>query len=159
MDTPIQEEVKAIFLEYINMKKLRKTPERFAILEKIYSKTGHFDIDTLYIEMKNENYVVSRATLYNTIDLLIECDLVTRHLFDNNVAQYEKSYHFKQHDHLICTKCHQVMEFCDPRIQNIRKMVEKSLNFVIHRHALNLYGTCNAYPNCNNLKNTKAITT
>jgi len=52
-----------------------------------------------------KNYRVSRATVYNTLDLLVECDLVSKHQFGKNLAQYEKSYGYKQHDHLICTEC------------------------------------------------------
>jgi len=101
--------------------------------------------------MKNKKYRVSRATVYNTLDVLVDCDLVTKHQFGKNLAQYEKSYGFKQHDHLICTDCHKVMEFCDPRIQSIQNMVGEMLHFKVDHHSLIFYGGCTR-SNCENRK-------
>ena len=93
--------------------------------------------------MKNKKYRVSRATIYNTIDHLLACDLITRHQFGKNMAMFEKSYAYKQHDHLICSDCEHVLEFCDPRIQQIQSMMGEILNFKVTNHSLNLFGKCN----------------
>ena len=138
----LREEVKKIFTAFLKQKKLRKTPERFAILDEIYSRKDHFDVDSLYISMQDKNYRVSRATVYNTLDLLVECDLVTRHQFGQSQSQYEKAFGFRQHDHLICTDCNKVVEFCDPRIQNIQNTVGELLEFEVIHHSLLLYANC-----------------
>jgi Fur family ferric uptake transcriptional regulator len=140
--TDTQTTVRKIFREYLEKNNQRKTEERFNILDEIYSQNEHFDVDSLYSHMLSKGFHVSRATVYNTIELLLDCQLITRHQFGKNLSRYERSHSFRQHDHLICQDCEHVFEFCDPRIQQIQSTMGEILKFNITHHSLNLFGKC-----------------
>ncbi|OJU34509.1 MAG: transcriptional repressor [Bacteroidales bacterium 45-6] len=137
----IREHVKEEFTIYLNKHKHRKTPERYAILDHIYSSKGHFDMDSLYNTMQNSNFRVSRATLYNTIELLLDCGLVVKHQFGANVSQYERAYGNENHDHLICINCGSVREYKNGNLFVPAK--QKTLErFKVSYYSMYIYGIC-----------------
>lgn len=152
MAHPAKEEtidlVKEIFRSHLKEHNQRQTPERFMVLEEIYRADGHFDADDIFFNMKDTGSRVSRATVYNTLDLLVECNLVQRHQFGKNQYYYERAYAYQQHDHIICKECGAVLEFCDPRIQEIKTMMEKIHDFNITGHSLHFFGACEDIENC-----------
>ncbi|MGL5261264.1 MAG: Fur family transcriptional regulator [Bacteroides sp.] len=146
----VKEIVRQIFTEYLNANGHRKTPERYAILDTIYSIDGHFDIDTLYGLMREERkYSVSRATLYNTIVLLIDARLVIKHQF-GTTSQYERSYNRETHHHQICTECGRITEFQSEKLQRVIEE-SKEDDFHLSHYSLYLYGVCQ---NCADKENT-----
>lgn len=133
--------IKDTFTSYLTKKKLRKTPERYAILEKIYFTEGHFDAETLCTDMQME-YRVSLATVYNTIDILLDCSLIVKHPFVGLTSKYEKTFSKSIHHHLICSKCGHVKEFTDKKIQTLLKS-KTFATFETTHYSLYLYGLCN----------------
>ena len=151
MEENIKETVKQMLTEYLQKNGHRKTPERYAILDMIYTIKGHFDVDTLYHSMEDEGqFRVSRATLYNTIILLLDANLVIRHQFGNS-SQYERAYKNETHHHMICTECGKVTELED---ENLKKaIVETKLKkFTASHYSLYIYGICSK---CVKAKNKK----
>ena len=137
----LRQQVREQFTEYLALHKHRKTPERFAILDYIYSSKGHFDMDSLYQSMIDVNFRVSRATLYNTIQLLQDCGLVVKHQFGDNTSKYERVYGNENHNHLICTTCGEVREIrqCDLMTPIQLKKIRK---FTVSYYCMYIYGTC-----------------
>ncbi|MDH6355901.1 Fur family ferric uptake transcriptional regulator [Dysgonomonas sp. PH5-45] len=137
----IKEQVKTEFTAYLTLHKHRKTPERFAILEHIYSTKGHFDMDSLFKSMNNNSFRISRATLYNTIELLLDCGLVVKHQFGANVSQYERAYGNENHDHLICISCGEVKEHKNGNLFTPTQQ-KKLQRFKISYYSMYIYGIC-----------------
>lgn len=142
LSSHLVEEARERFREYLRERSQRQTPERFAILDALYETGDHLDADTLYMRLKQKGIRVSRATVYNTLDLLVACNLVARHQFGSLQARYERAYSYWQHDHLICQDCNEIFEFCDPRLHAIQEMIGEIYGMKVEQHALTLYGRC-----------------
>ena len=141
--------IKDVLKQYLQDKGFRNTPERYAILEEIYNMEHHFNVDDLYLLMMQKKYHVSKATIYNTIEIFLDAGLIRKHQFGEKTqssSSYEKSYFDKQHDHLVIYKSdsdkeiEEIIEFCDPRIQGIKESIEKAFGVSIDTHSLYFYG-------------------
>ncbi|AZI39405.1 transcriptional repressor [Epilithonimonas vandammei] len=141
--------IKDVLKQYLQDKGFRNTPERYTILEEIYNMEHHFNVDDLYLLMMQKKYHVSKATIYNTIEIFLDAGLIRKHQFGEKTqssSSYEKSYFDKQHDHLVIYKSdtdkeiEEIIEFCDPRIQGIKESIEKAFGVSIDTHSLYFYG-------------------
>ena len=144
----------ASFNEYLTQHKLRRTPERFAILERVFDMSSHFSIDTLHQQLDENGYHVSRATVYNTIELFIKAGLVRRHTFESQSPQYEKIVGLSKHYHLVCSHCGKVKEIKDSEIDfllNTRRFGKFHPKYI----DLNVYGLCATCARNTNRKNKK----
>lgn len=131
------------FARFLEEHKKRKTPERFVILDKIFSSSAHVDVDTLYNHLLADEYHVSRATVYNTLDLLVEAGLVRRVTLGDGVMRYERVAGSVNHHHLICTRCGKVKE-----VKAVRTVTElfpkKPRSFEPLYYTLYIYGMCSS---------------
>ena len=111
--------VKNILTNYLELNNHRKTPERYAILDAVYSINGHFTLEELGEKLNEEQkFPVSRATLYNTLKLFMELRLVIRHRFQGQ-TKYEACYDNNSHSHQICTVCGKVTEIKSQKIAQV----------------------------------------
>ncbi|MEN3041426.1 MAG: transcriptional repressor [Bacteroidia bacterium] len=132
----------AVLESYIAQKGLRRTEERYEILRAIYEELRHFDAETLHRHLTDKGHRISRATVYNTLELLLECGLVRKYTFGENRTLYERSLGRRQHDHLICIECGHIEEFCDPQLGNVIQGVGMLFGIKPVRHELVIYGEC-----------------
>jgi len=133
--------VERILDNYLEMNNHRKTPERYTILKAIYGFSKHFTLEELNVKLaKDMNFPVSRATLYNTLNLFLELRLVTRHRFQGS-TKYEACYDNDSHCHQICTMCGKVTEVKSPEIinaiENMRLRRFRKDGFTLY-----VYGVC-----------------
>lgn len=141
MKENIKETVNTILSSYLEQNRLRKTPERFAILDAVYSIEGHFTLEELGDKLSGElRFPVSRATLYNTLKLFMELRLVVRHRFQYH-TKYEACYDNNSHSHQVCTFCGKVTEFKSPTISDAIDSLRLK-RFHKDGFSLYVYGIC-----------------
>lgn len=132
-----------LFKAYLTEKKLRKTEERFTIFKMICTFPGHFDVSILLEHLEQINFHVSRATLYNTLDLLVNAGLVVRHQLPSlEAVQYELRIYADTHTHLICTQCGTIRELKNDDLKRTLRRTRIS-RFTPEYYCLYIYGICN----------------
>lgn len=140
MDDVVTAKVKKILTEYLEQNHMRKTPERFAILETVYSISGHFSLEQLKDKLEENNFLVSKATLYNTINLLQAIRVIVRHNLKDG-TKYEASLRNLNHCHQICTVCGKMREINSPIIVDAVNKARLK-RFQRDSFSVYIYGVC-----------------
>jgi len=140
MDVQAAHEILSKYLK--DSGKLRSTPERFAVLDAVLQSQGHFDAESLYYRMVTKGIKVSKATVYNTLELLQECGLVSKYRFAENTSRYEKAFGRPHHHHMICLECGDIIEFVNERLERIQDEMCAEKNFVPQSSTLQIFGAC-----------------
>jgi len=148
-------DVVKIFTEYLLKRDLKNTPERATILNEIEGINQHFEPDTLLFRLKNKHVKISRATIYRTLELLLDCGLVKKNIFENGITLYEKNFGTHAHDHFLCMQCGKIIEFkmslstvrqrtaCfDQDLNKIHVRLAKKHEFLITDYSHQIYGRC-----------------
>lgn len=133
---------KDAFEKFLKRGNYRITPERFDVLEAVITTGGHFDVDQLYLKLKSAGSKVSRATVYNTLDLLLQCGLISKYRFGENHSRFEKAFGRPHHDHLICLECGEIIEFVSDRLAKLQADICKKKNFMAQSSTLQIFGKC-----------------
>ena len=131
------------FREYLasRPKPLRFTEAQRQMIHFIFSRHNHFDAEQLCAELDRANLNISRATVYRTLNKLVNAGLLRRVQLGNRVA-YEHDYGYPQHEHLVCDQCGQVIEFEAPQLEAVYEGVCRQYGFQPSRHNLVVRGTC-----------------
>ncbi len=131
-----------IFISKLRNKGLKVTEERLKILEEVFSRHDHFDVETIVNKMNEERTGVSRATVYRTIELLLEFGFINKLVLGNGSVRYEHIIGHSNHEHLICEVCGTILEVRIPELEKIQEEIALQNYFVPSRRTFNVYGVC-----------------
>jgi len=131
-----------IFRNFILNKGLKLTKERSAVLKEIFSFRGHFDPEQLFMRIKDSGIKASRASVYRTLNLLVESGLVGKVARTEKGNVYEQTFGHEHHDHMICDRCGAIIEFCSQKIENLQVELCKKNRFEGTSHTLVIRGIC-----------------
>jgi Fur family ferric uptake transcriptional regulator len=130
------------FVQYLRDNNLKVTKERLMLLEELFNSSGHLDADSLLFQLRNQGKRVSRATIYRTLDLLVQCGLARKSRLGREHYVYERVTPGKRHDHMVCTGCGRIIEFYDADLDERQRQVCLEHNFRPSFYSLQIQGLC-----------------
>ena len=131
-----------IFRKYLERRGLKLTAERQAVFEELFTRHEHLEADELLLRLRSRNQKISRATIYRTLELLVDSGVVGRVRIGESGYRYERLRAGDHHDHLICNECGRVIEFREPRIESLQDDVAERYGFVLVSHSHQMRGIC-----------------
>ncbi len=134
--------VEKFFVQYLRDNNLKVTKERLMLLEELFNSSGHLDADSLLFQLRNQSKRVSRATIYRTLDLLVQCGLARKSRLGREHYVYEKVTPGKRHDHMVCTSCGRILEFYDTELEDRQRQVCLEHHFLPTFYSLQIQGLC-----------------
>jgi Fur family ferric uptake transcriptional regulator len=138
---PMFDEIE-ILKSFLRESKLRFTPQRQTILEVFLKYEGHAEVEDLFLIVRGIDPTIGIATVYRTMNILVECGLARENTLSKGQKSFEKLYHQSHHDHLICTQCNKIVEFAHPLIEKYQLEVCQTHGFTLRQHKMEIYGIC-----------------
>jgi len=121
---------------------MKVTREREEVLRAFLSADRHVTAEDLHDQIKKRGGAIGLATVYRTLHLFCACGLAEERQFGDGKTRYELTYNVTHHDHLICTRCHTILEFENADIELLQERVAAKHRFTVYRHKLEMYGLC-----------------
>ncbi|MFQ5551070.1 MAG: Fur family transcriptional regulator [Gemmatimonadales bacterium] len=131
-----------VFRHYLRDHNLPVTHQREAVAKTIFFSDEHLSVADLEKELKAIGVTVGKATVYRTLDLLLQAGVVQEHDFGEGFKRYEPQAAQSHHEHLICLDCGKVVEFSNERIERMKALIAEEYGFRHHHHRLEIYGIC-----------------
>jgi len=129
--------------QLLKAKGKRMTSQRALLLSIIQGSSEHLDAYDIYRQARERDPRISLSTVYRTLSLLKELDLVKEFHFDEEHHHYEMAADTVHH-HLVCTKCGQIVEFQSPLVNELKAELEREYGFALERLHISAMGRCPA---------------
>ncbi len=128
---------------FIQSKGLRQTAQRDAIVDLIFASDEHFTADELFDRFRKQGSTASRATVYRTLALLTEADLLHEIDLGDGQTTYDPNFLDRPtHNHLICVDCGKVLEFEDEHVELLNDCLTRRLGFLPVKQSLRIEAAC-----------------
>ncbi len=141
-DSSVREMARRRFQEYLRSHRLKVTSERWDVLDEVLGSQDHFDARGIVRRIRSHGRRVSRATVYRTLDLLVDARLVSKLEFGDGEAHYEFLFGRDQHEHLVCLRCGRIIEFTSDAIGKALEAIAAQFDFGARTRSVQVYGEC-----------------